>query len=351
MKEDPFLVGKYHSRHRWMRAILQVLDACLIPSKKKKLPEAPKKILLANLAHLGDLVIASSVLPHLKAKFPKARIGFLVGSSSKPLLENHPDIAQFHTLDHWKFNRSEPSKRRRFQNYFKQRRQIIKEIKEQKYDLFIDLYPFFPPSIPLARAAKVPNRLGFINGGFGAWLTCPVDWRGRNTYISESYKELLKPLNIYPEILKPSLPPEEPIEGLPDAYVVLHLGAGHPKKEWALDKWKHLVSKIPHRIVFTGKGAKENRAINEILKSAKYGMSLCDQLTLAQMSTLLKHAKTLISVDSFPVHLAALHQTPTLIISRWYPYPKQWTPLHEKTFLFRADEDNIDQLQPTLMTK
>jgi len=50
----------------------------------------PRRILVANTAHLGDLVLATSVLPALKSAHPEAEIGFLCGGWNQPLAEGHP---------------------------------------------------------------------------------------------------------------------------------------------------------------------------------------------------------------------------------------------------------------------
>ena len=79
----------------------------------------PRRILVANTAHLGDLVLATSVLPALKSAHPEAEIGFLCGGWNQPLAEGHPLVASVHSIDHWLQNRGGESLVRKLVRYLR----------------------------------------------------------------------------------------------------------------------------------------------------------------------------------------------------------------------------------------
>src|SRR5579864_9028118 len=64
----------------------------------------PTRILLLNGAHIGDVVIASSVIPILRSAYPDAEIGMLVGTWSQMVVNNHPELTYTHYVDHWRLN-------------------------------------------------------------------------------------------------------------------------------------------------------------------------------------------------------------------------------------------------------
>src|ERR1700757_1328965 len=69
-------------------------------------PEDPKRILVLNGAHIGDIVISTSILPILRSAYPNAQIGFVTGSWSQMVLKDHPDVYFIHCVDHWWINRN-----------------------------------------------------------------------------------------------------------------------------------------------------------------------------------------------------------------------------------------------------
>ena len=89
----------------------------------------PRRILVASTAHLGDLVLATSVLPALKSAHPEAEIGFLCGGWNQPLAEGHPLVASVHSIDHWLQNRGGESLVRKFVRYLRMRRRAIADIR------------------------------------------------------------------------------------------------------------------------------------------------------------------------------------------------------------------------------
>src|SRR5271166_354263 len=74
------------------------------------IPSAPHRILVSNIAHLGDVVNATAVISALRNAFPQAEIGFLTSSWARPIIENNAQIKYIHTFDHFLLNRSRLSK-------------------------------------------------------------------------------------------------------------------------------------------------------------------------------------------------------------------------------------------------
>ncbi len=122
---------------------------------------------------MGDALMMTSLLAALKSADPEVKLGVVVGSWSRPIVEGHPLIDVVHTVDHWKLNRSPLPLWKKIVQYYATKRRAVREIRAQSYDAAIDFYPFFPNAIPLLWQAKVPMRIGFTSGGFGPVLTIP----------------------------------------------------------------------------------------------------------------------------------------------------------------------------------
>ncbi|MES2345492.1 MAG: glycosyltransferase family 9 protein [Chlamydiota bacterium] len=310
----------YLAKNPFLLFFLKICDSILpkVPSKKL---EHPKKILLTNLAHMGDVVITTSVLEPLKKRYPGVEIGFLVASFSKGVLEEHPLISHIHIFDHWKLNRASFSFWKKIFLYFKTKKQAIQEIKRVNYDAAIDLYPYFPNASWILFRTGISCRVGYTSGGFGSLFTDPVSWEEKTQSIARYQADLL---GIQEEVF-PSLK-EEPFE-VPEAFAILHMGTGDPKREVEAAVWKRTIEYFAQNnypVFLTGRGKREKERIEQLIAEVGYGTSLCDQLTWKQLVFLIQKAKLMISTETVVMHIASCFKTPNIIVS---PHLQRlWTP-------------------------
>ena len=125
----------------------------------------PKKILITNGAHLGDLVNATTLCYEIKKADPNIMVGVLCGSWAKDVPLNHPSVNRVHILDHWKHNRSNASFIKKIYQFIYTFWVSRREINREYYDIVIDTYCYYPNmSIPLY-FTNIPIRMGFSSGG------------------------------------------------------------------------------------------------------------------------------------------------------------------------------------------
>ncbi|MBI5345828.1 MAG: glycosyltransferase family 9 protein [Chlamydiae bacterium] len=348
IKKNP-LTGKYLVQNQTLFLLLKFIDrilSFLVEKKKEKKLEKGKKekkemqrsellcnpiilkkkrILVCNIAHLGDVIIATAILPILKQKFGDCHIGFLTSSASKVVIEGHKLINVIHEFNHFRLNRGNNLLKKIFQ-HIQSKKKVIKELKEESYDIAIDLYYFFPNSISIIAKAKIPMRIGYTSGGFGPLLTHSLDWSMKDHYVGFYHLQLLKFLDINFENYKPKPNLSEVkeivkdrVEGkiLEKGYVIFHLGSGHHLKEWPLEKYKAVTKKLVKKginIIFTGKGEQENKNINEVIQDEKRCLNLCDKLSWAEFAFLVKKAKVILCVDTAINHLTTALDVTTVCL-------------------------------------
>jgi ADP-heptose:LPS heptosyltransferase len=299
---------RYLVRSRLAVFVLRCIDALF--RQRRAEWKSPKRILLCNLAHLGDVVRATAALPIVKEAYPEAEIGFLIGSWSKPVLQNHPLVDKIHCVDHWKLNRASTPLWKKILHYLKQRKKVIREI--QGYDLAIDLYPYFPNAIHMLYKAGIPLRVGYTSGGFGPLLTHPQEWKENS---------LSRPHLICPSRVQKT-------------HILMHMGTGSSLKEWPEKRWKELAMRLAgegHELVFTGRGEAEcariqRMGVGHLVMDAEWDVFV----------SWIAEAKLLISVDSAAVHVAAAFEVPTVVLfcginsmSEWRPHnPKAQVLMH-----------------------
>ncbi len=343
------LSGRYLVRNPLLVWGLTAVDTLLAVQGLREaavppLSAPPTRLLLSLGGHLGDVVIASSLLPLIRSVWPETEIGLLLGSWSRAIVEGHPLVRWIHTVDHWKLDRSEAGRLRKLQHYEATRRIALREIQAVGYDAAVDLYPFFPNNIRLLWRAGIPVRAGYVSGGLGALLTHPVRWTETERHMAESHREVLSSLNPVfagSAPLRYSLP--EPDRGaagegpLPAGlakgeYLVLHMGAGLRLKEWPEERWRALVGRLAaegHTLVFTGRGVDQLEQAERVIQGRDRCLNLCDRLGWSEFVATLAGARLLVSVDSVAGHIASAVNTPVVVLMSGMNRIEQWVPLGE----------------------
>lgn len=289
-----------------------------------------KKILLCNISHLGDVILTTSLLKPLKEAIPECQIGCLIGSWSNPIIEKHPDIQWIHHFDHWKLNREKHSKFQQHKSSFKK---ALGEIKNINYDVSIDLSFHYPSSCYLLWKANLPVRIGFISAGLSPFLTHSLPWkREENLSVIYSYYRLLTLLPV--PISLPTLP-SLPISSMvkEKSYIVIHIGAGNPAKEWPIENWQKLVAKLALKdlkMIFTGKTSREKEMIEKIIQNVSLAKNYAGLLNWTEFVALIQNARFLVSVETSAGHVAAAVNTPAVLLYTAIHPLKLWSPTHPK---------------------
>ncbi len=118
-----FLKNKYPNSSIEFKIFFSIVDtlAALFSPRVSNWPLMfpPQRILIADGHHLGNVVIATSVLPLINRAFPNARIGFLIGSWSAAILQEHPLVHWTHIVDDYRLNRSSCNRVVKFRQYLR----------------------------------------------------------------------------------------------------------------------------------------------------------------------------------------------------------------------------------------
>lgn len=316
--------------------------------------EPPRRILISDIAHLGDVIMATSMLPVLKGAYPEARIGFLVGSWSLPILKGHPLVDEVHVLDHWAHNRAPLGKKEKFLHYLRTRGEALRQIRAARYDVALDFYWNFPNTLPFLWQARIPTRVGYESGGFGPLATHPLEFGDKRLHAAERFLDLVKTLPRVGDAATPPpvLPPldgqdpgiaafraERGAAGLREEdYLVFHVGAADDFRDWPAGRWRALAEAFiarGHTPVFTGMGPRDAALIGEITAGLGGCVSLCDRLSWGGFVAAVAGARLLVCVDTVAGHVAAAAGTPCAVITagRW---PYLWRPLGPVTRVLTA---------------
>nr|BBH88927.1 glycosyl transferase [Thermosporothrix sp. COM3] len=327
-------------KHMLRIALLEAVRVAGLPGAiaarakaQQPLPERPR-ILLIRPDHLGDMVMTTPVLDALRAYVPTAQITMMVGPWAADVVARHPAIDHLRTCAFPGFRRTAQSALEPYTLL----RQIAHELREEHYDLAINLRNDFWWGAALMYLAGIPRRVGYALAPAEPFLTHALPFRPHQHstfYNLELTSAGLEALGL-PALEQPFAPERYPLVFTPTTdeqrwlqtqleqagidekteVLVIHPGTGGAVKLWRNAAWTRsanaLLNRYPTaRLVLTGSPA-EHEMLEAIAQGIEPRPLLLSQMTTGQLAALLKRASLVLGVDNGPLHLAVAQGTPTV---------------------------------------
>ena len=340
------MVGKYLVRKKHVAAGLRAIDlACsAVLARRGNTNARPagelRSIVFSQCGHLGDLIMTLPALRWIRQNRPETKIGLVVGSWAKPMLEGIAelyDVSYF--ADHFMLDRSARPLAEKIRSHRQSWKTAAQQIRQDGYDAAVECYPFLQNSIPLLHATGIPVRAGFTSGGFGPLLTHRARWVHASRPFLDYPRDLLRMLfsdssldrpfqAYYPAPSATGKRPREP-------YVVLQAGAGNPIREWADERWIRLAQELTEKgvsIVIAGAGARERERAGRISAAVPPHavINLCDKLSWDEFIDVIAGAAHVVCLESSTSHIAAAFKIPTTVVMPATNDPKQFGPANDQ---------------------
>ena len=281
-----------------------------------------RRICIIKPSALGDIVQTMPLLGALRARFPEARISWVVNRSYAPILEGHRALDErliFDRRDAWLW----PGSWWRFGR-------LLGELRARRFDLVFDLQGLSRTAI-MAAATGAPLRIGMQTAREGAGWGCHyvlagTQWQ-RPAYAR--YWRIAEALGVGDQSQSPLLPVEaaarewagQKLGALTRPVLAIHPGARWPTKRWPAEKFSevaaHAIEAHGFSVVILGSGAETAQAatIAQALGARGHDrrvLNLAGQMTLKQLVAVLESVNALCTNDSGPMHMAAGLDTPVL---------------------------------------
>jgi heptosyltransferase-2 len=395
----PVALGRYrYSKWRW-RVLVRAFDAVgslamRVWRRFRPLPrvEAPHRILLVQLDHLGDAVLTSPLLARLHAAYPEARIDVLASPSNREVFEADPHVHRVHLAA---------------RNWFERERgrwalgsavwALGRSLRSAKYDLGLDVRGDILTVLVLALAG-IPRRVGWAMGGGGFLLTDVADWiPGRHEvsarlallgrlgiaadgparvavhvtdrdrlqvarWLREAWEDqrTLRRSGTRVRVVQTAQGPRRlrtgteaaPATAAQDAadwlhagrfgepapLLAVHLGAGTAAKRWPPIHWKALIARFlvdGWRVVVIG--GPEDADAARVLDTHERLRDWTGRMTVPQTTAFLERADLFLGADSGPSHLAACAGTPSVVLFSGTNRAPQWRPWSRRSLILRHD--------------
>lgn len=327
---------QYRTESVWKKSLQQIVDLFVDLYSKlfvniniKVESENPQNILFISLAHLGDALIGSYVLPLIQERYPNAKIDVLAGEWCKPVLENNPYIRELIFFNHFRMNRSEISIWKKILMHIKSSRSALKTIRSNHYNLSIEGRISHPNGNLLSYRGKIKRRIGFGSGGFGALLTDEILFpQNPNFHMLDAILEELKVIGINKSLqdIKPYFNvSDKNISGskvvsdyMKEPFVILHVETGKDyiperlinKKFW-LEIIRIVLSNSDLKVIVCGTSQMSSELFEFFLSNIDEAkgriVSAVCKLLLEEFFLLSQNALAAITVDSLAAHFCAIN--------------------------------------------
>jgi len=285
----------------------------------------PRSILVIRLSAIGDIIMASALIPALAEAWPKARLAWLTEESNACLLQGHPRLDKVIVWPRrrWRQLRKEG----RYRELFGEFRALAGELRQARFDLVLDLQGLLKSGV-WAWLAGGKARIGLGSREGSQWLmTRTLDTRTETPRIGGEYLKLACALGLAPERFDMDIRPTADTArqagellaaaGVDGAFAVLAPFTTRPQKHWFEARWAELACRLAEergmRAVLLG-GQGDREAAARIAAAAPGLVDLAGRTSLPQCAAIIAQAALLVGVDTGLTHLGTAMGTPTLAL-------------------------------------
>jgi len=279
----------------------------------------PARILVVRYSALGDVVLATSVLDPLRARYPEARIEWVTQPAYAPLLDGLPQLAAVHRMESGAAA------------------VVLRDRLRRGFDLAVDLQGKLKSWLVCREAA--PRRLTFRRRSPGRALLALLggDRPLVRAHATRLYAEVLAPLGVDapgPTHVHLSRAAQalaaDALERARPPVVLVAPGARWATKRWAPERFAEVADALAAQgasiVLAGGPGDREAFAAFRAAARAPVAADL-SPLPVDALAAAIARAQLLVACDSGPVHLAGAVGTPALAlfgptsVVRWGPPP------------------------------
>lgn len=278
-----------------------------------------ENILFIRLRLLGDIIFTIPALQIYKKHFPQNKIYYVVEDKFREIAELIPGVHQVISIPR-KMN-------------IKQLFRFRAQMKTLGIDAVVDFHSG-PKSALLTRISGAKTRIGYKtpNRNWAYDFHTPRKFGNAAfpTHSTFNQARLLEHLGV--AVTETGIPPYPPIainedrvsdavkkalnENRDNNTAVIHVGAGNEFRDWGMENFSGLIARLTadQVTIFLVGNSDEEKKKGAHLAAQHRLHDLTGRLSIVDMLFLISHADVYFGVDSGPLHLASLTQTPLVTL-------------------------------------
>jgi heptosyltransferase-1 len=299
----------------------------------------PRSILIIRLSAIGDIIMASGVIPCLRAAYPNARIAWLTEAGNEDLLQANPRLDRVFLWPRRRWREQWKAGRRRL--VWQEFRQLRRELRDQDFDWVLDLQGLLKSAV-WAWLAGGRRRIGLGSKEGSQWLmTETVDRPTESPLIGKEYRHLMAVLATAPERFAMDMIVSDAATasaaallrelGTDGAFAVFCPFTTRPQKHWFDERWAELAGRLRHEtgLVPVLVGGPGDRECAEAIVDASGGaaVNLCGRTRLDECAAVVRFSQLVVGVDTGMTHMGIAMDRPSVtLLGSTDPYFETGTP-------------------------
>lgn len=287
-------------------------------------PPPARRILVARLGALGDVVRTRIAFAGLRELYPHSSFDWLVEDRAASALDGITGLDRIVSVPRTELRTTSPA------SAFRRLGALVHGLRARSYDLAIDFHGILKSAL-LIRASRTPIRVGydhpFAREGSQLFYTHRV--RVRPSHLSRFERNAALVRFLGGAVPRDPPPLELPVEAtravdraLPDRPVVIHPGtsAATLYKRWSSSRYGEVARRLREArgwpcVVTWGPVRGERECAEEVVAESRGAATLGPRTSgPAELLAILSRARLFIGSDSGPMHLASLAACPLVVL-------------------------------------
>ncbi len=306
-----------------------------------------RSILIVRLSAIGDVVMASAIIPPLRRAYPQARIDWLVESGVDELLQANTRLDEVVVWPRRDW--ATLLRRGRLLGLLRYCSKFVRCLRRRNYELVLDLQGLWKSAI-WAFLSGAPQRLGLGSRGGCQLLMTQVIARGNTgERIASEYLHLLQELGVDPGAFLMDLPVGRDDaasaacllqrHGVVDRYAVICPFTTRTQKHWLEHYWGELARRLQTEwgLAVVMLGAPSDKPAAQRIAAWNGGQlhNLVGASRLGETIALIRGASIVIGVDTGLTHMGVAQGIPAVaLFGSTRPY---LDPANGRTLILYSD--------------
>ncbi len=267
----------------------------------------PKNILILRLSSIGDILLTTASVRHIRTNFPNAHMSLIIKKECYDFLRFNPNINTIIAYD--------------AATKIKGLKDLNSKLRNTEYDFIFDLHNNLRTNRMLAGINS--NKIFKIRKSKikrAALVYLKTNFYKKIKTIPERYLEVGLKCGIKDDGLGLELfLASEEVNNfglMPGRFICIGPGAAHFTKMWPITKFEELVYKITsqtgYKVAILGSASEKDLLPG--IKEKKEVINLCGKLDLLGSATMISNSAGMVSNDSGLMHMAAAVKKPVVAI-------------------------------------
>jgi len=284
--------------------------------------------LLLQLKRIGDTILTAPAVAALKASVPDSRITLVLSGVAGDLGGAFTGADDFLVYLPGRANAH-----------------LWARLVADEFDVCLD-FTGTDRSALMARLSGAPERIGYTKFCANTWrerfYTRFSDASVRDQHTVDFHIALVREVADQAVLSHTGFCPTTSDRTLPDRFALIHPGTARTEKYWHASRWAEVMTHLAERdlsIIVTGSHDFEEQAHLEAIRTASPPSftDLSRKLSLIGLADIISRATVALGVDSAAMHLAAVAETPQIVL--FGPTnPFHWRPRHPRALVLQAGQ-------------